>query len=135
MDMYLSRAYTEAAQRAELEDPAMHTVLVECDGEAIAFAQLRDGGAPACVTGPAPVELKRIYVDARWHGRGVAQTLFAEVMRVAKERGGQTMHLGVWEHNVRALAFYAKHGFIDVGERTFLLGTTTDRDRVLMRSL
>jgi GNAT superfamily N-acetyltransferase len=135
MDAYLAKTYTEAAQRRELEDPAWHTLLAEHDGEAIAFAQVRTGRAYECVTGPAPVELYRIYVDRGWHGHGVAHALMEEVIALSRSLRGQTLYLGVWEHNHRALAFYAKYGFVDVGERSFQLGSTVDRDRIVSRPI
>jgi diamine N-acetyltransferase len=131
MDSYVGQTYSAEAQRRELEDPSWHTILVEHRGIAMAVAQLRKGPAPPCVTGPSPVELCRIYVERGWHGQGVAQALMKEVIAVARRLGGRTLHLGVWEHNARALAFYAKHGFTDVGEREFRLGSAVDLDRIL----
>jgi diamine N-acetyltransferase len=135
MDAYIRKTYHVEAQRRELEDPAWHTLVVEHDDALIAFAQIREGAAYECVAGPAPIELQRIYVDRGWHGQGVAQALFDALVELARRLGGRTLHLGVWEHNHRALAFYAKHGFTDVGERTFLLGSAVDRDRILARPI
>ena len=41
----------------------------------------------------------------------------------------------VWERNARALAFYAKSGFVDVGTADFYVGTDRQTDRVLAMSL
>jgi ribosomal protein S18 acetylase RimI-like enzyme len=41
----------------------------------------------------------------------------------------------VWEHNVRAVRFYAKHGFRDVGSHVFVLGSDVQTDRVMVRQL
>jgi diamine N-acetyltransferase len=40
--------------------------------------------------------------------------------------------LGVWERNPRAIAFYAKSGFSEVGIHDFLVGTDRQTDRVLV---
>ncbi len=53
----------------------------------------------------------------------------------ARASGAQTLWLGVWERNLRALAFYAKYGFVRVGEHTFTLGTDAQTDWVLARPL
>jgi diamine N-acetyltransferase len=135
MDAFCARTYGEAMQRRELDDPLWHTVLVRAEDELIGYLQVRRGSAPDCVTGPDPVELQRIYVDAGWHGQGVAQALIAEALDIARQVGGRTMHLGVWENNHRALAFYEKLGFRRVGEREFLLGTAVDRDYILARPI
>jgi ribosomal protein S18 acetylase RimI-like enzyme len=41
------------------------------------------------------------------------------------------MWLGVWEHNPRAIAFYHKHGFVDVGDHVFLLGEDPQTDIIM----
>jgi ribosomal protein S18 acetylase RimI-like enzyme len=133
--LYLAKVYGPAQQGAELRDPAWTTLLAE-EGQSLAgYAQVRIGPAPSCVTGQAPIELYRFYVDSPWHGRGLAQRLMAAVDEEAIRRGARTFWLGVWERNARGQAFYRKCGFVDVGEQTFMLGTDRQRDRVMSRSL
>ena len=131
MALHLQRAYGVSQQTAELQDPGITTLLVEKDGKAIAYAQIRDHHMPDCVKGPAPLELWRFYVDRGWHGQGIAPALMDRVKSEARRRGARTLWLGVWEHNARARAFYAKCGFSDVGEHIFLFGTDPQTDRVM----
>ena len=135
MALHLERAYGVAQQTAELTDPAITTLLVDESGETVAYAQIRAGHAPTCVTGAAPTELWRFYVQRGWHGRGIAQALLARVVDEAMAGGAKTLWLGVWEHNHRARAFYGKSGFADVGEHVFLFGTDPQTDRVMARPL
>lgn len=135
MALHLARAYGVPQQSAELTDPAITTLLVERDGDAVAYAQLRSGHVPDCVSGAAPLEVWRFYVRQEWHGRGIAQALMDRVTAEARERGARTLWLGVWEKNDRARAFYAKCGFADVGEHIFLFGTDPQTDRVMTLSL
>lgn len=135
MALYLSRAYGIDQQTRELEDRDIATLLVQSDGEAVAYAQLRTGHVPDCVAGEKPVELWRFYVDREWHGRGIAQALMTSVKQVARERGAKTLWLGVWERNDRARAFYVKCGFTDVGEHIFLFGTDPQTDVVMVTTL
>ena len=131
--LYMARSYGVAQQEGELLDPAVATLLAEVDGQLAGYAQLREGTAPACVSGEAPVELWRLYVAQAWHGRGVAQTLMRAVETEANRRGARTLWLGVWERNDRAKAFYEKTGFTDVGSHTFMVGTDPQTDRILVR--
>jgi diamine N-acetyltransferase len=136
MDLHCSRYFTPAAQAAELADPRMDNIVVEDgegSGELIGYAQLRSGPAPACVTGAAPIELQRFYVVPALHGGGLASELMAAVVGEASERGADTLWLGVWEKNPRAIRFYGKCGFREVGDQTFLLGTDPQRDLVMVR--
>ena len=131
MALHLKRAYGVSQQTAEIQDSRIATLLVEQDGSAIAYAQIRDGQVPECVAGPLPIELWRFYVDRQWHGRGVAAALMDRVKAEARARGARTLWLGVWERNHRARAFYAKCGFTDAGEHIFLFGTDPQTDRVM----
>ena len=72
-----------------------------------------------------PVQLQRFYVDRPFHGRGVAQSLMRAVDDAGRELGGRTLWLGVWERNPRAIAFYTKCGFVDVGRTSALSGATS----------
>ncbi|HUQ89360.1 MAG TPA: GNAT family N-acetyltransferase [Vicinamibacterales bacterium] len=135
MALYLEGAYGVDQQTRELMDRDITTLLVEEHGDAVAYAQIRIGHIPECVTGGAPIELWRFYVDRGFHGRGIAQELMHRVKQLAVERGAKTLWLGVWERNDRARAFYVKCGFADVGEHIFLFGTDPQTDRVMVTSL
>jgi GNAT superfamily N-acetyltransferase len=134
MALHLERAYGVPQQSAEIGDPDIISLLVEENGEAVAYAQMRLHHAPDCVSGPAPIELWRFYVEQRWHGKGVAQQLMERVKDEARQRA-KTLWLGVWEHNARARAFYEKCGFVDVGAHVFLFGTDPQTDRVMAVAL
>jgi ribosomal protein S18 acetylase RimI-like enzyme len=58
-----------------------------------------------------------------------------EIKRQAKSRGARTLWLGVWEHNARAIAFYRKHGFRQIGSHPFLLGQDLQTDLEMAVSL
>jgi ribosomal protein S18 acetylase RimI-like enzyme len=135
MAAYLGATYTIERQQAELADPDWTTLLAETGPEPMAYAQLRSGATPPCVAGPAPLELVRFYVDRRWHGSGVAHTLMAHVVAVARERGARTLWLAVWQQNPRAIAFYRKHGFREMGEQPFRLGADLQTDWIMARPL
>jgi ribosomal protein S18 acetylase RimI-like enzyme len=135
MRAYLAGAFGVAQQARELDDPAMITVLAESGAELIGYAQVRRKEAPACVSPGAPVEIYRFYVAAAAHGTGIAQRLMATALDAARDLGGRHVWLGVWERNARAIAFYAKSGFVDVGSQFFQLGDDRQVDRVLTRSL
>jgi GNAT superfamily N-acetyltransferase len=132
---HVAKAFGVTQQTAELRDPAFTTLLGEDGGVIAAFAQLRRGLPPPCVTGPDPIEILRFYVDRPWHGKGVAQCLMRAVDDAAVRAGARTVWLGVWERNPRAIAFYAKCGFADVGAQEFVVGSDRQTDRVMMRSL
>ncbi len=117
---YLAATYGERQQREELTSPNVITILAEFTNVLVGYTQVRLHPPPECVAGDAPVELWRFYVDQPWQGRGLAQQLLtAAQMAAASELGGRTLWLSVWERNARAISFYAKNGFRDVGTHPF----------------
>ena len=135
MAAHLTSAFGVAQQTRELGDPDVATLLAFRTATLVAFAQVRRKPPPPCVTQPRPIELQRFYVDRPAHGTGVAQTLMAAARRAAHEFGGEYLWLGVWERNPRAIAFYAKAGFRDVGSTVFQVGPDRQTDRVLVAPL
>lgn len=135
MAVHCRTHYSEGIQAGEIDNPDMVTLLAEDDKQLIGFAQLRWGSAPAFVTGNAPGEIQRIYVASPWHGKGIAQELFAACLDELKARGSEVVWLGVWERNPRAIAFYKKLGFIERGAHVFALGHDPQRDIIMVRSL
>ena len=135
LQAYLAGTYGEVQQRAEFSNPDIITVVVEESGALVAFSQVRRGAAPPCVTLESPVEIWRFYVDRAWHGRGVAAALMAAAVGAARELGGRSVWLSVWERNPRAIAFYTKSGFSDVGSKVFVVGSDHQTDRVMARDI
>lgn len=135
MESFLARTYGEALQRFELEDSSRPAMLLEVDGVPSGFLQLRLGHREPGVTGQRPVELQRIYVLRACHGSGHGAILMQAALDQARAWGADLIWLGVWENNHRALAFYARWGFHEVGEHIFKIGDQVDRDLILAKDL
>ena len=135
MEAYIATAFTAQAQAAEIGEPGA-TVLVAADGSCLmAYAQLRTSPPPLARADPEAMEIARFYLDPRLHGTGIASTLMEACLDWARGRGQRNVWLQVWEVNRRALAFYVKEGFTDMGQTTFQVGNILYRDRVLTRTL
>lgn len=132
---YLDAAYVEPRQREEVADPGIETLLLENGSTLLAYAQLREGPPGDGVNGAEPIELWRFYVDFPWHGRGVATTLMQAVEESCRRRRADMVWLGVWERNLRAQAFYRKHGFAIVGAQTFMMGRDPQRDLIMAKAV
>ncbi|MGI9238911.1 MAG: GNAT family N-acetyltransferase [Woeseiaceae bacterium] len=132
LQAHLASMYNPARQAEELADPSVATILARSTGELIAFAQVRQSVPPTCVTHAAPIELHRFYVDRPAHGTGLASKLMQVVHQAVHEFHGHHIWLGVWEKNPRAIAFYVKENFVDVGSTFYTVGTDRQTDRVLV---
>jgi ribosomal protein S18 acetylase RimI-like enzyme len=135
MEVFCASAYGEAVPAREIANPAMTTLLAQAGDELVGFAQLRWGTTPACVPATAAGEIQRLYVVREFHGKGIAQMLMEACLQSMVGRGSDVVWLGVWERNPKAIAFYRKFGFIEVGEHVFRVGNDPQRDIVMARRL
>jgi diamine N-acetyltransferase len=137
LSAYLASAFAPERLAAELAHPARYALVVESGGAWIGYAYLHESteGWPEGVPGEHPVEIVRFYVDAGWHGRGVAPALMAACEDEARGRGADTLWLDVWQQAARPLAFYRRTGFEVVGTTTFAFGDRLDDDFVMVRRI
>lgn len=137
LDAYVREAFSLDRVRAELVAGENAFLLAFIDGpeQPVGYAKLRTGPVDPSVAGPDPVELQRLYVDARAVGCGIGATLMRASFGTVRLSGHRTLWLGVWERNTRAIAFYEKWGFETVGEHVFRLGSDDQRDLIMSRSV
>ena len=131
ISLHCARSFGAEIQSEEISDPRCITLLAEIAGELVGFSQLRLAHAAVCIEGDRPAELHRIYVSGEWHGRGVANELMHAACAAAARARSDCIWLGVWERNLRAIAFYRKCGFSVVADHVFVLGRDRQRDLIM----
>lgn len=119
-----------------LADPGVDLFLATLEpGEApVGYAMVCKPDLPVEI-GEGDLELKRIYSLHRFHGGGLGQRLMEAAMAAARARGARRLLLGAYGENHRAIAFYRKHGFAQVGTRVFHVGENFYDDVVLAAEL
>lgn len=119
---YVAEHFQPETMAGVIADPACTTLLAWVEDALAGYAVLRDEPVPACVTQPLPLKLWRLYLGAGFIGRGLGAGLMAAVHAEARRRGARTLWLGVYDRNVRAVRFYERFGFVQVGGQEFLFG-------------
>ena len=128
--------------RRHLADPACTVLLAEIGAapDPIGYTMLiagepADGDVARAIRFRPTVSLERCYVHPDHHGSGVAGLLMAATLEAAAATGAAGIWLGVSEKNNRANAFYARHGFEQVGKKRFHIGDAWEDDNVRERAL
>jgi diamine N-acetyltransferase len=135
MEAYLTENFSEEKLGQEIADPLATFFIAELSGKPVGYTKLNMGAPDASVTGTKPMELVRLYVLPESIGHGIGARLMKECIDTAMRRGFETLWLGVWEHNHRAIRFYHKWGFEEVGSHIFQLGSDAQTDLIMQRSL
>jgi ribosomal protein S18 acetylase RimI-like enzyme len=76
-------------------------------------------------------ELRKFYIDAAYHGRGIANALMKKVLAFATDDPEGTLWLSVFSGNGRAVSFYRKWGFRIVGMQGFVVGADCQQDYLM----
>jgi len=91
----------------DYEAPSGCILLAEEGGSAGGCIGLRPLGEGIC-------EMKRLYVQPRWRGKGAGRLLTEAVLREARERGYKQMRLDTVPGMDAAIALYRALGFRDI---------------------
>jgi len=129
---YVAQAFTPQGFADQLQDPQSVLLVAQAgDGAYLGYAHVAHSTPPPCVTGPAPVELARLYLRQSIVGKGYGSALLEAVHAVARRAQRQTMWLGVYHRNEPARNFYKRWGFEDVGTKGFAFGGRVYNDPVM----
>ncbi len=134
MVAHCTREHSRAMYEHYLSGAAARAWLAEHAGTGapIGYALLCRPDLPVPV-GPGDLELKRLYVLSRFHGSGAGPALMHAAIEAAREAGAPRVLLGTYEANRRAVAFYRREGFRQVGTRQFDVGGRLFDDIVMAR--
>lgn len=120
---------------ALLSCPATTFILAELSGHLVGFVQLTKGSNQELVVPGGGCELNRLYVQARFSGKGIGKALLHHAEDFAATQGAETLWLTAWVGNHRALAFYQRQGYRDVGATMYIFQEEKHENRVFTRTL
>lgn len=134
--LYVSKAFgPDGALIEALANPA-HRFHLACVGNSIVgYSKLSPVWLDTPAVDPGARQLSQLYVATGWHGQGVAQALMDWTIEAARADHATALVLTVWEENFRAQRFYAKYGFVHIGDYAFPTGTQIDRDLIMQMPL
>lgn len=135
MIKYLNESFALEKLTSELENISSHFYLAELDHQVIGYLKLNTGDAQTEKEDLNALEIERIYVAKEFHGKKVAQALYAQAEETAAKLKSSYMWLGVWEKNFRAASFYTKNGFVQFDTHIFRLGDDEQTDLMMKKVL
>lgn len=130
LQAFLDKVYSVPGLQSDL-DAGRRIVIAEAGDEWIGYCKMGAMSLPIDVGGRHTLELKQMYVCRQFHGKGVADGLMQEFLAWAKAQAAQDLYISCWSENHRALAFYRRYGFKEVGAYTFWVGKPADDERIL----
>ena len=128
MTKYLEEGFSLKRLTAEINDNNSEFYFAEFGKTIIGYLKLNFGQSQTELKDERTVEIERIYVLKRFHGKNVGQLLYEKALQIARQRNAEYVWLGVWEENPRAINFYKKNGFVEFDKHIFKLGDDEQTD-------
>lgn len=135
MKKYLDESFATEKLAAELNNSSSHFYLAVLDEKVVGYLKLNTADAQTEKEDLTALEIERIYVAKEFHGKKVAQALYAQAEKIADKIKAPYMWLGVWEKNFRAVSFYTKNGFVQFDTHIFRLGDDEQTDLMMKKIL
>lgn len=132
---YLERVCSLTACRKLIEDPEVAIWLVGAPGTPpVGFiTAAANCKLPVENRGPDAGEIRQLYVLSTHQNLRLGARLMDVALTWFAEQSCSPLYIGVWSENLGAQRFYARYGFVKVGEYGFPVGKTVDHEFILKR--
>ena len=135
MEIFMNIQFTKGRLMLEVGQPE-NTFLLAYMGEDVAgYAKLRDTRHPKNLGSSKAIEIARLYAMPDLIGKGVGKLLMEKSLEIADQKNKDTIWLGVWKENKKAIDFYTHWGFGIFDECDFILGNDLQKDWLMKKRL
>jgi ribosomal protein S18 acetylase RimI-like enzyme len=110
-------------------------IVAEIAKHLVGFVQLKLRTEHHAVSSPNSAEVVRLYVLERFASNGVGTSLLTRAEALAVAQGAQHVWLTAWVGNTRALAFYLRRGYTELGPATYVFHGENIENRLLVKAL
>lgn len=135
MQQYLDQNFSRSRLLEELNTAGSSFYLMHSGAELAGYMKLNSGAAQTVTGKQYAIEIERIYVLQAFQGHKLGKTLLTHALSIAREKNYNSVWLGVWEHNTKAIGFYEHNGFVKTGSHEFILGSDVQTDYLMEKQL
>ena len=135
MDIFMNVQFTKGRLMLEVGKRENIFLLAYDDSDIAGYVKLRDTRHPKELGSSNALEIARLYAMPGMIGKGVGKLLMEKSLEIAVEKRKDTVWLGVWKQNKKAIDFYTKWGFSIFGECDFVLGNDLQKDWLMKKKI
>jgi len=135
MEMFMEEQFSREKLMEEVKDPSNIFLLAFAGEQLAGYSKMKNVQSEDAPPGKNSIEIARIYARQDIIGKGVGSILMKKCLETATSLGKDSIWLGVWEHNQRAIDFYTRWGFEKYSTHPFVLGKDVQTDWLMARSV
>jgi len=135
MQQYIKKAYSVDLMTENLSKENIQYFIAYDEEKSIGYLKLIKNVTHEKLLSKNNIELEKIYVLKEYLDKKFGKELMLQAISFSKQNNFETLFLGVWQENHRAVNFYKKFGFETFTIRTFQLGETLCDDFLMKLNL
>ncbi len=132
---YTQKYFSIEQTKKDFAETNTRFFMAYAEKELMGYAKLRIFEHIEELKGKRHIEVERIYVQKKHQDKKVGYAIIKKCIEFAKTKNYEIIWLGVWEQNLKALAFYIRVGFEKFGLHTFHLGNDAQSDYLMKLDL
>lgn len=131
---YIDRSFSVAQTVKDLTHPDQLFYIIYVDDLPVGYAKIVLNASHASIPSKHTCRLERIYILSEFIPLRIGYQLLRFVENVVKDLAYETMWLSVYVKNERAIKFYNRNEFLEVGQLDFLVNGTNYPNLVLAKT-
>ena len=135
MSKYIEQAFSMNKIEKEILNTNSEFYFIKNEEETMGYTKLNIDNAQTEFQSSDSLEVERIYIKEKYKGNKLGYKLIQHAIKRAKELHKNSIWLGVWEKNLKAIEFYIKCGFYIDGEHAFYMGNDKQTDYIMKRKV
>ena len=128
---HLEKAFNDDQLKKELENPNCEFYFLIKENELVGYLKFNELDAQTEPMFEEDFEIERIYVINKFQGKGLGKQMMEFAKEKAIQKKKKKIWLGVWSENPKAIGFYQKMGFQQIGTHVFKVGDDEQLDYVM----
>jgi diamine N-acetyltransferase len=127
------RHFSPPVIKEVMAKPDTTFIVAETNHHMVGFAQLSANATHELVHFPDATELNRLYIQEKFTGRGLGRQLLQQAEKTEHTSGASALWLTAWIGNARAIAFYSKQGYEELGSTLYTFKGEEYENRLFLK--
>jgi ribosomal protein S18 acetylase RimI-like enzyme len=132
---YVHTNYSLEKTQLAINDTSKICLIAETDNALIACVEIKlNPKCPIQKYNNSP-EINEFYILERFQGKGIGKQILDVCFKTIKSLSYNSVWLTVYHKNKKAIDFYKKHSFINIGETNFILNQEKHKNYILFKHI
>ena len=122
MAKYIDKRFSVEKLSRELINENSLFYFMYIDDMLCGYVKLNKYKAQKDIKAPKSLEIDGVYILKDYQGKGLGKEFLNQIIKIAKNDSKEFIWIGICEKNIKAISFYKRNGFKEIGKHSFKVG-------------